>query len=85
MTAALFLSENTAHASFAACPRVDNVGSGTTSHPHFCDCCGCLNGPGGLVLPGAGVVVVDSSRSYGAVAREFAVTRRYLARKRRAA
>lgn len=25
-------------------------------HPPFCDCDGCLNGSGGLVLPGAGVV-----------------------------
>lgn len=66
---AFFCPENE-HPCGAVCPRVDNVGSGTTSHPLCCDCDGCLNGSGGLVLPGAGVVVADGN--YRPVAAEFA-------------
>jgi hypothetical protein len=59
------------------------------SHPLCCDCDTCLNGSGGLVLPGAGVVVatgVPAVPGAEKVARErayeSAAKRRYRAKKR---
>lgn len=65
-----FAASGTAHASGATSHRDLHVDRGAVVHPHFCDCCGCLNGSGGLVLPGAGVVAEDEGHRQSRLERE---------------
>ena len=59
----------------------------TEVHPLCCDCCSCLNGSGGLVLPDAGVTVEEPGAAAVRAGRRAAeaAQRRWLAKKARVA
>lgn len=76
---ALFFASDTELTASAVSHRDLHADCGAL-HPLCCDCDGCLNGSGGLVLPGAGVAVAE--QSYVAVRRELELARQGQRRRR---
>jgi hypothetical protein len=76
MTSTLSVEKKAEHPSVACAPRTHIVACDTAAHHHHCDCDDCLNGPGGLVLPGCGRTVPTELAGVGEMARELEEARK---------